>query len=163
MVFGSLLVISSIRFGKDVMLSSMIRPFEAKAASTLFPWIRTRPKLATFSLMTIVWAPSTAGTLNLNVDGSAIGNLGLAGRGGFIRRPDGSLITGFVNSFGVNNNLKAEILSLIVGLILCLAKGLRDVWEANSAANLLLKWAAAQRIINGNLTLLQCLKLYKDW
>ncbi|KAL3534930.1 hypothetical protein ACH5RR_003391 [Cinchona calisaya] len=78
--------------------------------------------------MTIFWSPPIAGTLKLNVDGSTIGNPGLAGGGGLIRRPDGSLITSFVNAFGIKNNLEAEILSLIVGLKLCLAKGWKDVW-----------------------------------
>ncbi|KAL3516277.1 hypothetical protein ACH5RR_023179 [Cinchona calisaya] len=75
-------VFNPARFGGSLRASTRsyiycrppTRLFEAKAGVTLFSWIQTSQKLNTLMPMTIFWAPLTAGTLKLNVDGSAIGN-----------------------------------------------------------------------------------------
>ncbi|KAL3513665.1 hypothetical protein ACH5RR_026382 [Cinchona calisaya] len=85
---------------QDVMLSSMFRPFEAKAASTL-SLDPNQAKISHIIANDFVWAPPAATTLKFKVDVSAIGNPSSVDGGGLIRRLDGSLIAGFVNSFGV--------------------------------------------------------------
>ncbi|AET03438.1 hypothetical protein MTR_8g070610 [Medicago truncatula] len=64
----------------------------------------------------VSWQRGNHITWILNVDGSALTNLSLAGFCGLIRRHDGSFIFRFHMSVGLFNILHAEIQALCVGI-----------------------------------------------
>ena len=57
--------------------------------------------------------------LKLNTNDYSKGNLGLSGRGGMLRDPNGDFILGFSTSFGVVTSIQAEAMALLFGLCLC--------------------------------------------
>ncbi|KAG4912504.1 hypothetical protein JHK82_053091 [Glycine max] len=75
----------------------------------------------------VVWKPPTNATLNLNMDGSAIGNPGPSGFRGLIRNNIGDWIIGFVGHYGYATNLFAELTTIHQGLQLIWRFGHHDV------------------------------------
>ena len=69
------------------------------------------------------WSAPLAGSLKLNVDGAAKGNLGPAGYGGAIRNLKGDILSLFWGSIGSNNNNMVELEGLINGLKWALQTG----------------------------------------
>ncbi|XP_024630775.1 uncharacterized protein [Medicago truncatula] len=70
----------------------------------------------------VTWQHGDEDTMILNVDGSALANLGKVGYGGLISKHDGNFQLGFFESVGIFNILHAEIQALWIGIKLC--------WEA---------------------------------
>jgi ribonuclease HI len=58
---------------------------------------------------------STSATV-LIVDGSSLGNLGISGFGGVIRRSDGTWIFGFDGNVGITTIIHVELLAIYHGL-----------------------------------------------
>lgn len=72
-----------------------------------------------FSVPTLVtWHPSKDCEIILNVDGSNFGKLGRSGCGGLLRTNEGQWLCGFSGNTGILNNLHAELLGLLSGLML---------------------------------------------
>jgi len=63
----------------------------------------------------------------LNVDGSALTNLGKVGFGGLVHNHDGTFQFGFYGSVGLSNILHAEIQALLVGIKQCWQTEFRKV------------------------------------
>ena len=57
----------------------------------------------------VQWYPPPRGFFKLNMNGSALGNQGLAGAGGLIRRSDGSWVSGFIRNIGITSSFAAEL------------------------------------------------------
>ena len=65
--------------------------------------------------------------IKLNTDGSAIGNLGLAGAGGLLRDGLGEWISGFSLHLGLASNNMAELAALRQGLIIAWDMGFKFI------------------------------------
>lgn len=66
----------------------------------------------------VSWMCPTAGTVALNVTGSAFTNIGLVGFGGIIRYHTGSFLHGYYGSVGISCIMHAELLAIHHGLLL---------------------------------------------
>ena len=66
----------------------------------------------------VQWYPPPRGFFKLNMNGSALGNQGLAGAGGLIRRSDGSWVSGFIRNIGITSSFAAELWGVRDGLSL---------------------------------------------
>ncbi|XP_075671161.1 uncharacterized protein LOC142640761 [Castanea sativa] len=86
---------------------------------TLSP--RNAPRMTT---KFIKWEKPASGWVKLNTDGSALGNLGIAGCGGLVRDKDGNWVVGFARKIGNSSSFIAEIWALRDGLNVCLQKNL---------------------------------------
>ncbi|KAJ1383082.1 Ribonuclease H domain [Sesbania bispinosa] len=82
------------------------------------------------------WQRPQAGAVALNVDGSALGNPGLAGFGGLLRDGSGNWLKGFYGGIGVSEILHAELLAIKHGLELAWSEGYRNVivWSDSQLA-----------------------------
>ncbi|KAK9998309.1 hypothetical protein SO802_017912 [Lithocarpus litseifolius] len=67
----------------------------------------------------IRWEKPSTGWVRLNIDGSALGNLGRASCGGIIWNDSGDWLGGFSRSIGVTTSFIAELWALRDGLTLC--------------------------------------------
>ncbi|KAL3529216.1 hypothetical protein ACH5RR_008538 [Cinchona calisaya] len=65
------------------------------------------------SPMAVSWPPLLFGACKLNLDGSSVGNPGLAGCSGIIRGYQGNVLAGFAKSFGLHTSLKPKTLALM--------------------------------------------------
>lgn len=72
---------------------------------------------------TIAWQQPGDGRVVLNVDGSALTNLGKAGFRGLVRNNHEDFLWGFYGSVGVSDILRAKMLALLHGLTLCWEEG----------------------------------------
>ena len=73
------------------------------------------------------WERPEQGKLKLNTDGSAQGNVGLAGGGGVLRDDQGNWVLGYSRKIGRTTSFLAELWALRDGLHLCLSKNHLDV------------------------------------
>ena len=71
--------------------------------------------------------PTPVGWLNLNIDGSAIGNLGVTGGGGLIRNENDDWIMGFARSLGITSGVMAELWALKDGLTVASLLRIADI------------------------------------
>lgn len=69
----------------------------------------------------IRWSKPANGWVKLNMDGSSLGNPGLAGGGGLIRDEEGKWIAGFACRIGKTTSFIAELWALCDGLNLCIS------------------------------------------
>ena len=65
------------------------------------------------------WEKPCTGWLKLNMDGTSMGNTGLAGGGGLLQDENGSWVEGFARKIGVASSFTAELWALRDGLPLC--------------------------------------------
>lgn len=63
-------------------------------------------------LKSIWWEKPNTGWMKLNMDGSSIGNLGMAGGGGVIRDEEGNWVIGYARKIGSANSFQAELWAL---------------------------------------------------
>ena len=70
-------------------------------------------------LKSIRWEKPNTGWKKLNIDGSLVDSLGLAGGGGVVRDDQGNWVIGFARRIGPVNSFIAELWSLRDGLFLC--------------------------------------------
>ena len=68
----------------------------------------------------IHWSKPTYGWAKLNMDGSFLGNLSIAGGGGLIHDEEGKWITGFASKIGLTTSFIAELWALRDGFNVCL-------------------------------------------
>ena len=68
------------------------------------------------TIIPIGWEKPLEGWMKLNLDGSALGNLGRAGGGGIIRDHEGDWIRGYARALGNTNSIVAELRALRDGL-----------------------------------------------
>ncbi|XP_071917134.1 uncharacterized protein [Coffea arabica] len=80
------------------------------------------------------WKPSATGQLTLNTDGCSKGNPGMSGGGGVIRDSDGHLVFAFSAFLGEETSLRAEILALLIGLRLCVGRGVATPFVQSDSA-----------------------------
>jgi ribonuclease HI len=73
------------------------------------------------------WHPVDNTATVLNVDGSSLGNPGISGFGGVLRRHDGSWIFGFGGNIGLSSILQAELLAIYHGLRVAWDQGHRHL------------------------------------
>ena len=66
-----------------------------------------------------MWNKTPNGWVKLNTDGSSIGNLGSAGRGGLIRDQNGIWITGFSQNVGIATSMETKLWAPKDGLSVC--------------------------------------------
>lgn len=71
-------------------------------------------------LKSIWWEKPNTGWMKLNMDGSSIGNLGMAGGGGVIRDEEGNWVIGYARKIGSANSFQAELWTLRDVLFMCL-------------------------------------------
>ncbi|EOY25454.1 Uncharacterized protein TCM_026877 [Theobroma cacao] len=88
------------------------------------------------------WHKPSNGEFKLNVDGSAKLSQNAAG-GGVLRDHAGVMIFGFSENLGIQNSLKAELLALYRGLILCRDYNIRRLWIEMDATSVI-------RLLQGN-------------
>ena len=80
--------------------------------------------------------------IKLNIDGSAIGNLGLVGAGGLLRNSSRGWISGFSLHLGITSNNMVELATIRQGLILAWDMGFKFIHlELNSMT--ILTWLTA--------------------
>ena len=70
-------------------------------------------------MVRVRWEKPQVGWVQLNTDGSTIGNPRRAGGGGIIRDVPGRWIAGFSRNIGLSTSFMAELWALRDGLILC--------------------------------------------
>jgi ribonuclease HI len=75
----------------------------------------------------VSWSRPEEDTVELDVNGSSLGNPGRVGIGGLIRSPDEVCITGFTGFAGVEANLMPELLALKNGHCLATNRGFRKL------------------------------------
>lgn len=81
----------------------------------------------------VAWKKPKRGGFKLNIDGSSLGNLGMAGEGGIPWDANGQTKVGFATHYGVVSNTVAEGRALFNGLRMAQQMGLRNVMvESNS-------------------------------
>jgi ribonuclease HI len=68
----------------------------------------------------VKWTPPPLGWFKLNIDGSSLGNLGLAGGGGVIQNHLGEWVRGFSRAIGFTTSVQAELRALKDGLLLAI-------------------------------------------
>ena len=78
-------------------------------------------------LQFIRWQVPPDPYIKLNTDGSAIGNLRLAGAGGLLRNSSGEWISGFSLYLGLTSNNMAELAAIRRGLILAWDMGFKFI------------------------------------
>ncbi|XP_071905969.1 uncharacterized protein [Coffea arabica] len=76
-----------------------------------------------YGFLIVRWKPSADDRLTLNTDGCSKGNPGLSGGGGVLRNSNGDFLVGFSTFLGKQTSLRAEVVTLLVGLRLCKARG----------------------------------------
>ena len=79
------------------------------------------------STIMVSWAHPPPGFVKLNIDGSSLGNPGVAGFGGLIRAEGGVWVLGFSNYIPWADNLCVELLALRFGLQLAWQHGFRKI------------------------------------
>ncbi|XP_058071178.1 uncharacterized protein LOC131220236 [Magnolia sinica] len=94
-------------------------------------------------LEVVKWRRPQQGWIKLNVDGSALGNPGMSGRGGVCRGDNGSFHFAFSLGYGVGSNSMAELWAVYHGLCLCVDSGFFHV-EIKSNSKLVVS------ILNGS-------------
>jgi ribonuclease HI len=62
------------------------------------------------------WIPPPSGFFKLNMDGSTLGNPGLAGAGGLLRHSDGFWFRGFTRNIGITSSFATELWGVSDGL-----------------------------------------------
>ncbi|XP_058082424.1 uncharacterized protein LOC131230531 [Magnolia sinica] len=75
----------------------------------------------------VKWYRSSPGWVKINVDGLALGNLGLSGGGGICRGDKGNFIFAFTTGYGHGSNVHVELRAFHDGIYCCLSKGLKKV------------------------------------
>ncbi|KAJ1404238.1 Ribonuclease H domain [Sesbania bispinosa] len=75
----------------------------------------------------IHWVKPPLGHVALNVDGSSMGNPGMAGFGGLLRDCAGAWLQGFCGSVGVAEVLKVELLAILHGLNIAWRDGFKTL------------------------------------
>jgi len=102
---------------------------------TLSP--RNAPRMTT---KFIKWEKPTSGWVKLNIDGSALGNLGITGCEGLVRDEDRNWVIEFARKIGKSSSFIVEIWALRDGLNVCLQKNLLLVeveLDAKAVVNIL--------------------------
>ena len=113
-------------------------------------------KAVTREVRRVRWMRPSNGLVNLNTDGSFLGNPGRAGGGGLICDANGGWIKGFTRNIGVSSSVEAELWDLRDGLSLCLSLNIPAV-EIEIDAKIVFEW-----ITNGNRTNLNLFSLIVD-
>lgn len=80
-----------------------------------FPWTPVKVK----QIRVVSWTKPIHNRIKLNVDGSSLGNLGQAGRGGVVQNDKGELISAFNIFFREATNNEVELRALIESLKIC--------------------------------------------
>ena len=93
-----------------------------------FYWCAAEWKKANiFTMKNIRWERPSSGWRKLNMDGSSLGNPGIAGGGGVIREEAGNWVVGFSRKIGVTSSFDAELWALRDGLTICVNKNFQSV------------------------------------
>ncbi|XP_042959541.1 uncharacterized protein LOC122294687 [Carya illinoinensis] len=92
----------------------------------------------------IKWRRPNAGRLKLNVDGSSLGNPGLAGGGGILRDSGGKIVYGFSKHFGNASSVEAELRALLEGVKLCQNLGYTAI-DIECDSIILVNWTRKQK------------------
>ena len=98
-----------------------------------------RPRVINKSGQLVRWLPPSAGSFQLNVDGSVVTNPGRAGFGGLIRDDSGSWLTGFYGFISISSITHAELVALKVGLQVAWDQGIH-VLECASDSKLIVQF-----------------------
>ena len=87
------------------------------------------------------WYPPPPSFFKLNTNESTLGNPGLAGAGGLIRKSDGSWCSGFIRNIGIASSFAAELWGVRDGLILAKQHNIHKIMielDAKAVIDLLL-------------------------
>lgn len=84
----------------------------------------------------VSWKWPEEGWVALNVDGSALTNLGRMGFGGLVRNADGEFLAGFYGNAGISHIGHAEMLVLLPGIRLCKGLGFDAICCYSDSANI---------------------------
>ena len=90
-------------------------------------FIKGHPR-KTFDPIPVTWQPPQIGWFKVNVDGAALGSLGIAAGGGIFRNHVGDFIGGFAVSLGITFAFRAELLATMYAIELSYRYGWRSLW-----------------------------------
>ena len=96
-------------------------------ASEFFYIIGSYSKGKNMVSIPVKWVAPSLGWFKLNIDGSFLGNLGLAGGGGIIRNHLGEWVGGFSRAIGITTSVQAELRALKDGFMLAIELGILNL------------------------------------
>ncbi|XP_042988584.1 uncharacterized protein LOC122316111 [Carya illinoinensis] len=136
-------------WAKSTLISvfSTLRKFKIMSSNNLkvvkavkLPLVPVEMKLA----KAVAWKKLRRGGVKLNIDGSSLGNPGLAGGGGIFRDKKGRTVAGFASYYGEASNTVAEGRALLDGLQMAQQLGLKD-FMVESDSTVMVGWIQSGR------------------
>ena len=152
---------NKVVFGNNPSHKPLMTETIAKAAEFAFLGAHTKVRCSLTTIQVQGYAPLD-NWFKLNSNGSSMGNLGRAGKGGLTRNSKGEWVSGYARAIGYTTSVMAELWALRDGINLCIDLNLKNViieLDAKLVVDLLMK---DERRSNGNEVIIanykECLK-----